>query len=304
MNLKYLNGIYQAKVTSLLSDDNYRALEQLNHFDFLEYLKNIGYGDSSTYLTIEDVLVKEALNTRVELNQLTESTLIGDVMFINNDLNNIKIIYKSNRYDIEIDNYDLVSRFSKEALEQYIKYDNRSLINDFDLLLLSQIKDIEQTNIKDELQTIEKLFYNYYYSKIEKAFKPLALYVETLNFVNNLNTFLKMRNRKTSKETLNNALLYQTKFPLKEWEELLDKDNEAILYKVSLLYYGKLEAAVKQFFNNGDTELLFVATNKVLNELTQDLSYNHNDIGPIVSYIHLKITEINNVRRLYYGNTK
>lgn len=301
MNLKYLNGIYQAKTTSLLSDDEFNALENLDNKDFFKYLKNKNYGINSDYENIDSLLEKEAIQVRKELDQLTESNLIGDVLFLNNDLNNFKIVYKSNKYDMPIENYDQVSRYSKESLVQYVKFDNKNLINDNDLKLLERVYNVSESNIKEELQTLEKNAYNYFYDKIKRKYKPLVEYIEIKNFINNLMTFLKLRTRKVGISQLNNALLHQSIFPIKEWEALYDESDEKILDKISLQYYGKLTEAVKNYFDNNDASLLDESADLVISELVQNLSYNHNDIGPIISYIYLKQKEIDKLRRLYYA---
>ena len=101
MNKLYLNGIYKAKTSNLISLDSYDNLRKLSGDDFIDYLKEISYVSGDNKFTIEDSFNYQANMIKEEINQLSNNRLFSNVFYLNNDLTNIKIVYKSINFGIE-----------------------------------------------------------------------------------------------------------------------------------------------------------------------------------------------------------
>lgn len=304
MNKRYLAGIYQAKSTNVFSNAEFDNFKQLNNNQFIDYLKNSNYAIGSNYNNIDEIIAKEISNIRLELNTLTNSTLLGNIFYTKNDLNNIKIVYKSLKYNLPIDQFDLSSTYSVEALVEFFKNDNKSLLKEEDILLFEQLKTIDSSSIKVELENIEKVYYNYYFELAKKEFPELVIYLETLNFINNLNNVLKLRSRKDSVENLSTLLLEQSIFPKSDWLEVFTLPEDLFKERISLYYYGKLSEGLNIYLDTNDLTALNKAYDGILNDVATNISFKHEALGPVFSYLHEKQNEANKLRGVYYESFK
>lgn len=301
MNKRYLSGIYQARSANILSVEVIDNLKKLNKNELLEYLKNDNYATGSKFNNIEEVLSQELINTRNEINTLTESNILGDIFYYKHDLTNVKIVYKSLVYNLEVKDSDLLGKYSIEDLTEFFKHDNNSFIsNSTDLELLTQVKELEKSSIKNDLEAIELIYHNYYYDIVTKTFPELSIYFDTVNFINNLNNFLKIYSRNKDEEVLKQLLQKQTIFDNSDWLELLKVSEELIIEKLSLYYDGVLVEGLKEFFESNKIIKLNEGYTKILDNIMNNLSYDHNGIGSVYYYLHLKNNEIKTIRGLYY----
>lgn len=300
MNKLYLNGIYQAKSSSIYDDDIFDNLRQLNNEQLFEYLKNDNYGIGSDYNNIDSVIYQELINIRKELESLSGTKLLGDIFYMNSDLINIKIVIKSLEYDLPIENFDPLSKFKIDALVEFFKNGNKSLIQEEDLKILTILSELESVNIKQQLEMIEKTYFDYYYNLVKNKFPELLVYLDTNNFSRNLLNFIKVRNRNGSKEELESLLLEQSVFDKNNFLDLLNDSNDDVVKTLELYYDGKLVNGLTEFFNGGTLNKLEEAINEVTKDIMQNLNYNHQTLGPVYYYLYLKNYEANKIRGVYY----
>lgn len=299
MNTIYLNGIYQAKSENLINIDNIKNLDKLN---LINHLKNIDYGSGSKYQSFDDILNYELKNIREELKELSNSNLIGDIFYLDEDLTNIKIAYKSVFYNIKNERASLVSRFDVEHLIEFFKTNNDAFIHLDDLEIFLQMKDVQGENLKEVLERIEVLYYDYIYQLAKKELPFVIEYIETRNFNRNFLTFLKFKHRKDSAENLKVLLLPQNSFDKFSWLELFELSNDQIVERLNSVYFGLVEESLKDFFETNDIDSLKHVLSERLTEVGLKISYNLDSAGAVFYYLKLKENEINNLRWLYYAN--
>lgn len=299
MNKIYLSGIYQAKHENLIKK---AQVDSLNKEELINYLKNINYGNGTNYQLLSNILDYELKNVREELNSLSNSNLIGDIFFLKEDLINIKIVYKSIYYNTEIEDYSIVSRFDVNGLEEFFKRGNDSFINTDDLDVFLKLKDVTGDSLKERLEKIEKIYFTYIYNLTKNNLNEFLPYINAVNFNNNLLTFLKLRNRNDNKEYLKDLLLKQNVFDNSFFVDLFDKTNEQITEALNTVYFGNLKEGLEHFFITKNTNILENELTNALTDISQNISYNLNTLGPVLYYLHLKRNEVNDIRWLYYEN--
>jgi|SRR5690625_3212065 len=299
MNKIYLSGIYQAKHENLIKK---AQVDSLNKEELINYLKNINYGNGTNYQLLSNILDYELKNVREELNSLSNSNLIGDIFFLKEDLINIKIVYKSIYYNTEIEDYSIVSRFDVNGLEEFFKRGNDSFINTDDLDVFLKLKDVTGDSLKERLEKIEKIYFTYIYNLTKNNLNEFLPYINAVNFNNNLLTFLKLRNRNDNKEYLKDLLLKQNVFDNSFFVDLFDKTNEQITEALNTVYFGNLKEGLEHFFITKNTNILENELTNALTDMSQNISYNLNTLGPVLYYLHLKRNEVNDIRWLYYEN--
>lgn len=295
MSTIYLNGIYQAKMNQLIKEED---INKLNKSDLLNYLKNLNYGQGSNYLSIDNVISFELKNIRKELNELSGSNLLGDIFFVDEDLVNIKIVYKAVYENVLVENTSIISRFTKHDLFEFFGNNNEAFISNDDIKLLIKIKEVKEESLKKNLELIEKIYYNHILTLVKNDYPLLLSYFLTKNFNHNLLTFLKFKKRNNI--DFNYLLLEQNNFPKSYWLELFELNNDQIIEKLSSTYFGKLTEGLEVFFSTNKTSVLDKVLNDILTDHAQTLSYNLKSVAPVISYLHLKNNEVIKLREAYY----
>jgi len=300
MNKLFLNGVYQAKMSNLLSKDTFENLKALSGNAFLNYLKELSFGANSNYEHLEDVFKYENKALKTEVNSLSETNIFSDIFYLKNDLTNIKIVYKSIYYDVLIDDYDQNSKFSIDALTEFFKRDNDALIKDSDLEVLKTIKNIKANSLKKSLEEIEKTYYLHYLNKAKAFDKSLYNYLAFKVVINNLLVFLKLKDRNASLDLLKSLLLPEDFVGIDMWLELFVANEQQITNFFTNNFYGQLLPGISEYFDNGSVKLIKENLNNYFKNLLLELSYDNNTLGSVTYYLYLKEVEINNVRRSYY----
>lgn len=300
MNKLFLNGVYQAKMSNLLSKDTFENLKALSGNAFLNYLKELSFGANSNYEHLEDVFKYENKALKTEVNSLSETNIFSDIFYLKNDLTNIKIVYKSIYYDVLIDDYDQNSKFSIDALTEFFKRDNDALIKDSDLEVLKTIKNIKANSLKKSLEEIEKTYYLHYLNKAKAFDKSLYNYLAFKVVINNLLVFLKLKARNASLDLLKSLLLPEDFVGIDMWLELFVANEQQITNFFTNNFYGQLLPGISEYFDNGSVKLIKENLNNYFKNLLLELSYDNNTLGSVTYYLYLKEVEINNVRRSYY----
>lgn len=302
MNKGYLNGVYQAKTLSILSDESINNLKKLNSDDFLSHLETINYNSiGSNYLLLDECLDLNLKEVRSELERLTNNNTFSDALFFNIDLVNYKIVYKSVKENVDSYRYFNSGKYSYEALEQFILHDNNSLIKEEDFDLFNELKMINEIGLKDNLEHIEKTYFNYYYNASKQLDESLFNYLDFSRFINNLKLLLKFKIEENVDSLLfENLILEETIVSKNEWIYLLTKDEKEIALKFNTLLYGKLEDGVTNFFESNSLIELDLALKKVFDDFMLEKSYNHKSLAPTIYYIYLKLEEQKKLRGAYY----
>lgn len=303
MDLNFLNGIYYVKTENMLKEDDFNTLKRLGRPLFFKYLKTKDYGFNSGYLTIDNIIEKELLNTKIELDLTARNNLITDVFYVDNDLTNMKIVYKEIHEGIKSNNFTELSRFEKEALEQFFKYGNLKVLPSEHKELFKSINKIPRDlKLQNYLQELEKVTYNYYtkLTKSKKGYHVLFKYLELKKVINNLLTFIKFKNRDESLEKLKDALLEESIVGIEEFSLMYLNSNNDILNKLLIYFPNHLTEAIHDYIKTLDTEELDLSISLYLTDEIKSLSYNSDTLGPILYYLHLKELEALRVREFYY----
>lgn len=301
MNKGYLNGVYQAKTLSILNDDTINHLKDLNGEQFLKHLEQINYNSlGNSYNSLDESLDLNLKEVRQELDKLTNNKHFGDCLFYESDLVNYKIVYKSITENVGHEKFINSGKYSYDALYEFIANKNNTLINSDDLELYDKLVNINKSSIKDELEQIEIIFHNYYYNLSKKLDETLFIYLNFNRFVKNLNTLLKFKLKDESSKLPLNIILKENIIDEKEWSYLLESSEKEIVEKFGLLYYGKLEKGIINFFETNSLNLLENQIDIVFDDIMLKESFNHSNLAPTIHYIYLKLREYKKLRWAYY----
>ncbi|HHT55470.1 MAG TPA: V-type ATPase subunit [Acholeplasma sp.] len=303
MDLNFLNGIYYVKTENMLNEDDFNALKRLDEKLFIRYLRTKSYGFNSGYLNIESIIEQEFLNVKEELDKITKSNFITDIFYLEEDLTNMKIVYKEVFYKVKSNTFSKMGRFSKEALEQFFKYGNMKLLPKEYEEMFKEINKIKEEDLQDYLQELERVVFNFYtnFSKSNKKYQVFFNYLEYKKVMDNLKTFLKFKNRNESIEKLKKALLDEEIVGRAVWIDLYNEYNNTILNKLATYFNEGIVAASDEFLNKGNNTDLRKETLNYKTELLKLTSYNNETYAPILYYLHLKQLESYKVRELYYA---
>lgn len=303
MDLNFLNGIYYVKTENMLNEDDFNALKRLDEKLFLRYLRTKSYGFNSGYLNIDSIIEQEFLNIKKELDEITNSNIISDIFYLEEDLTNMKIVYKEVFYKAKSSNFSKLGRFSREALEQFFKYGNLKLLPKEYELMFKEINSIKEEDLQEYLQELERVVFNFYtnYVKSNKKYKVFYNYLEYKKVVDNLKTFLKFKNRNESINKLEKALLDEEIVGRAVWIDLYNEYNNAILNKLAVYFNEEIIDAAEDFLNNSSNADLRKETLGYKTAVLREKSYDSETYAPILYYLHLKQLESYKVRELYYA---
>src|SRR5690554_493441 len=287
----------------MLNEDDFNALKRLDEKMFLRYLRTKSYGFNSGYINIDTIIEQEFLNVKKELDEITNSNIISDIFYLEEDLTNMKIVYKEVFYNAKANNFSKMGRFSKEALEQFFKYGNLKLLPKEYEEMFKEINGIFEEDLQDYLQELERVVFNFYtnYVKSNKKYKVFYNYLEYKKVVGNLKTFLKFKNRNESINKLKKALLDEEIVGRAVWIDLYNEYNNTILNKLATYFNERIVDAAEDFLLNGNNEGLRRETLDYKTDVLREKSYDSETYAPILYYLHLKQIESYKVRELYYA---
>ncbi|VEU80141.1 V-type ATPase subunit [Haploplasma axanthum] len=302
MDINFLNGVYNVKVDSMLSDDDFNTLKRLEKSLFFKYLKTKDYGFGSKYHSLDEIIAQEIINTKLELESYTDEKIISFVFYLEHDLTNIKIVFKELKYNVVSTMYDNVGNFPNEALHQFFKYDNKALLPNEVYELFDRIKLIDSKNIQETLQNIEKCVYDFYdeYLNKKKTYYPLKAYLEYDKVVSNLKTLLRLRNRNTSLNDFKDALLNESIVGIDNWVNAYELPEREMVNKLSMYFDDFVIDGINDFLKNNDANELEYVFLDYYDEKLKELTYDDNSIAAILYYLHLKRVETFKLREMYY----
>lgn len=300
MDINFLNGIYYIKAESLLGEDDFNALKRFDKNLFLKYLKTRNFGYRSKYSFLEEVVVQEVINVKEELLSLTQDAFLKDAIYCEHDITNIKMAYKSVKYNIPMATYDRIGSLSVEALLEFFKNGNDKLIPEYLRNLLSSFKESDDT--KEYMQEIERKCYDFYeeQAKKKKIYRPMYTYLQLQKVAKNVQTLLKLRIRQADLETFKDAILIEEQIGINNWYELYELSDQELIDKIYILFDEKMASGVEDFIKTRDPNYFNDVLIQYLEMNLKVLSYDYDSVGPIIYYLFLKNLEIMKVRTLYY----
>ncbi|MDY0277640.1 MAG: V-type ATPase subunit [Acholeplasma sp.] len=306
MDLGFLNGVYYVKTESMLNEDDFNTLKRLEKNLFFKYLKTRDYGFGSKYVSLDKIIEQELLNVRTEVEGFIDNKLLTNVFYLKTDLTNIKIVYKSVRYDTEIRSFDESGSFSKDALVQAFKYNNTNFIPIEIKPLIEKLIKINDFDTKISLQQIERTTYETYLELIsklkDKALKKILHdYLKWSITIQNLETFLKIKVQSGSIERLQEALIEDEIISVNTWGHLIDSSNKEVLEKLYVHFNKDVVTAIEDFLSTLDYSEVEKEMTQFFLEVIKKNSYDSNTYGPVIYYLYLKELEALKVRRMYYG---
>lgn len=302
LDLNYINGIYYLKTEYILNDDDFNVLKRSDKERFIRYLRSKSYGFNSGYKDVDSIIRKEFSNIKEELDSIVNNTLVTDIFFFEEDITNMKLIYKEVMYNQKTAFYSDLGRFSKEALVEFFKFGNLKLIPSNYHPLFIQISKIVELDLQEYLQRLEKVVNNFYtdFAKSNNKYKILYEYLEIKKSHDNLKTFMKFKKRNEKIENLEKALLKEDQIGIKTWVSLYTESNNNILNKLRLYFNNKIVESIKDFLQTGNNVHLRYELENIKADYLKSKSYDSETLAPIVYYLYLKLLESRKVREIYY----
>lgn len=303
MELDFLNGMYHTKINNILTDDDFNTLRRVGRQRFFRYLKTKDFGRNSTYKSIDEIIERDLYNAKEELDSNAKDNFITDIFFLENDLTNMKIIYKEVETGIKANNFSNLNRFEKDALYEFFKHGNYKLLPKEHEQLFIEINKIPlDYEIQDFLQALEVVTYNYYsdLARSKKVYLGLSKLLEFNKAMSNLRTFLKFRHKGETLEKLKISLLEESFIGIDVFIHIYNKNNLEVVNKLMLYFSANLTNAISEYLTNHNMSELRPALKAFEQNFVKELSYDDKSLGPVLYYLYMKDIQGKKVRELYY----
>lgn len=293
----YANGLFKAKSSKLLNQQQLESLIKTNDERFFELLRNYGFGINES---VEELYVNEIRNLKQELDQALKNEKKMKVFFYPFDLLNTKLIYKQINNNIEAESFYLdIGNIGPNKIYQALKYNNYEDLND-DESIFTEINKIDEEDYLLINYEIDKIFINKM-QQITKHNKALNDYVNYKLDLTNILSVIRVKTLNLDKDILNHVIHESNNISKDSLFDLYDKTLDEIeKYMVNLGYFGASRSVnlYKRDLNLENLEANFEVN---LYELLIDYSFETSGLGYIMSYVYLKLMELKNIKIVYYN---
>lgn len=295
----YANGLFKAKSTSILKENQLETLIAKTDEQFFELLKNYGFGFNDS---VEDLYVKEINKLKRELIDALGSLKELKVFFYPFDILNTKLIYKHVKNEIETrDFYLKVGNIDPLLIYEALKYDNYENLKEYETLF-KNIKKIEEKDYQKINYKIDSLFIEL----MKDVAKSDCAIKDYLNVKLNLTSILSLIRAKAlglPKEELKYIIHSSETLPKQTVINLYDKSiNELIKFTINLGYYS-VSRSLEQYGRDNDLNRFEINLESNLYEILIDYSFQSEGLGFIMSYVYRKLMELKNIKIIYYDRT-
>lgn len=295
----YANGLFKAKSTSILKQNQLETLIAKTDEQFFEHLKNYGFGFNDS---IEHLYVKEINKLKKELVDALGSLKELRVFFYPYDILNTKLIYKELKEDINTKNFYLkAGNIDPHHIYEALKYDNYEYLKEDESLFVAIKKiaevDYQKINYKIDALFIKKM------QKVARSDRSTSDYLEVKLNLTSILSLLRAKALNLPEEALKEIIHPTKSLPQQTMINLYDKPiNELQKFAVNLGYYS-VARSLEQYGRDNDLENLESNFESNLYEILIDYSFQSEGLGFIMTYIYRKLMELKNIKIIYYNRT-
>ncbi len=295
MDYPYANGIVKALENKIQDKNKLLVLSKYDKEEFVKVLLAMNYGGEGS--TVEEIINAENKKVKAVIDEVTPKKEDTDLFYLVNDAQNIKVLYKIKKYNL--DKYELLNNdgsMKSNNLKEAIIDDNYENISKREKELINNInKAVEQIdNPKLLSATIDNEIYRYALkiTKNNTLKKYLLAKIDSTNVMSMLRA-----------ENLNWQLEDYLKMFIdgghisKDVFTSIYKQDTAIKVKVLNEYY---QEKIGRILNaNVSFSRLEIVFSRFLLEIMEIDKFESFDIGPMIYYYLLKQAEAQNIRILY-----
>lgn len=301
MDYVFASGAIKAKETSLLDKTKLSKLFKLNDSEFRSNLIDMGYGTDSDNL--EGVVTAELLKTRKFLKGLTPENDVMDLFYLQNDAQNVKVIYKSKVFGIPNNNYVNTGVIDKDVLIDAIERGNYDHVKDEYAALLKEVA-MKTNNIKNARilsATIDNCFFKYIFEKLEEV-KDEALKVYFTTFINfaNILTLIRCQTLNWGFDKFQEMYLDYGTITKDDFISAYSLAGEGLAKHFIRKDYGeKISKCLKNYSEDLDLSKLEKSLDELKLDVMKAYSLQFSTVGPLVYYYLEKQAEAKNIRMIY-----
>lgn len=301
MDYGYASGAIKARETRLLDKTKLAKLFNIKEEDFRNSLVDMGYGATSE--SLEGIVNAELNATRKFLKTLTPDNPTMDLFYLQNDAQNVKVIYKSKIFGIPNDNLVDTGVINKTVLVDAIQKENYDHIpNEYAELLKEIAAKAEGVKSARLLSSaIDKCVFKYIFTKLESA-KDEALKVYFNTFVNfaNILTLIRCQTLNWGLDKFQEMYLPYGTYAKEDFISAYSLAGEGLAKHFIKKDYGeKISKCLKAYTEDLDLSKLEKSLDELKLVVMKDFSLQFSTVGPLVYYYLEKQAEAKNIRMIY-----
>ena len=306
-NYPYANGTIKSIENAILDRNKLYKLANLDKNQFVKSLVEMDYGTDATNL--ETLISSEMMRVKELITSLTPNLDNVFLLFIMNDAQNIKVLYKVKYFGSQgIDHSQLLvttGSIDCQALEKAILLDDFSMLSKSAAKLLkeiaTQVKDL--TNARLLSATIDNTIYQYALKKA-KTNKCFETYFKSLIDFTNVITLIRSRNlgweeNKFIEMFIDGGTIKKDFFSNNYHLENDQKGFETLLRNFRDYYQENLTKILKDYFDKKNLNRLETKMDDLLIKIMSEYKNDAFDVGPMLFYYLEKNAEAKNIRMLY-----
>ncbi|MDD3421958.1 MAG: V-type ATPase subunit [Bacilli bacterium] len=303
MDYSYACGAVKGVESTLLDKAKLSKLFKLEDAQFKQSLADMGYG--ATGNTLEEIVNGEMAKVKAFFNEVVPGNPVMDLFYLQNDAQNIKVIYKSRMFNLpHNDNFVTTGAINKDLLVDAITKGNYDHIPEAYEPLLKGIAEKTKAikNPRVLSATIDSCIFEYIMSELNTKYKDEALRTYYVNFINFANILTLVR-------------CQSLKWPLDKFLEMyigygtIDKDDFIAAYAltgenlskhfVKKEYGESIAKGLKAYDDDHNLSNLEKYLDELKLEIMKNYSLQFSSIGPLVYYYLEKQAEAKNIRLIY-----
>lgn len=299
MNYPYANGIIAAIDNRILDLTQFAKLIKVKRSDFINTLIELGYGESHN-TQLDTLINNEISRTKALLDEISPQKHFTDLFYLENDVINIKALYKAKIFAIDNKFIKNLGIFSYPELEDIILNDNLNhLPKDIKKLFTdinTEIADLDNPRLIST--RIDNALYRYLLRILEKHRNPiLKQYFQARIDIANILTIIRAKALKWDlgqtiemfiEGGLINKAYLRSAFALKNINNAF-RD----------FYNGRLDNGLRAYSESGNINDLEKYFDELILEMMAEYRFDPFSIGPIVYYFLKKQAEAKNIRLIY-----
>ncbi len=295
MNYPYASGTIKALETKVLDRNKLLVLAKYDKTEFVKVLLAMNYGSEGT--TLEEVITSEQQRVRTLIDSITPSKEDTDLFYLVNDAQNLKLIYKIKKYDLN--RLDLINDNGTIKKEELIDAVNNHQFNNLtknkkDLIKMLDEKIEKASNPKILSAIIDNTIYNYALKKTKNHIlrKYLTIKIDVTNVI----SMMRSKNLNWDYPEYEGMIIDGGNITKDKLQSIYGLDSEKRIKALEPYYEGCLAKTLKDVESIANIEILF--DRFIISEMAK---YKDDPftIGPMIYYYLLKLSEAQNIRLIY-----
>ncbi len=303
MNYPYANGIISAIEGRLLNRGDYAKLAKMEKDEFLQQLRDFGYGEGGD--SLEDIIASELAVLRQFFDEISPDRRLTDLFFIEIDAVNIKAAFKRKLFSAATELYMPGGNISAEALELAVFADDYSLLDKNSAGLVREIAVAagETADPRRFSALADKIVYRDVFRRMPLlADSALKAYFQTVVDTKNIVMLLRSKALGWDLSRFGEMFLSGGLIPYRVFEEARASDNETLAVCFKDYYAEKIGLGLKKYFQSGNIDVLERYFEQLIINVMKNHRYDSFGIGPIIYYYLARQAEASNIRLLYAGD--